>query len=563
MKPQLLFFFFAVCSVGFVWGQDHTVTPPDTKYDMVPTYSNTLLVVGYQEKTLDDKIVKAWQHKDIIEDTIPGISSDKAHNTLLKTTNNTVIVAVLDSGVDIDHEDLKGQIWTNQDEIPNNNIDDDHNGYIDDIHGWNFLGNTKGENINYTRWEFVRILKDKGYFNKGELHIPKDEKDTIILSAAKCYTEAKDILEEDKAYVLEIEEKFAFIKKHLNDYFPNHQYSFQKLKEIDTTGTKDLKKAVETLHSFLKYELTEAWIQDYQKKYVNNVEDYNLNPDYNDRKRIGDHALDINDTAYGNANVIGNKNIDSHGTLVSGIIGAVRNNDVGINGIADNVQLMPIRVIPKGDEYDKDVALAIRYAVDNGAKVINMSFGKFFSPQQEWVMDAIQYAAKNDVLIIHAAGNDNTDIDRRMFYPNDQITTTEISDTFVNVGALHYKLNHKLVAYFSNYGKTQVDIFAPGYNIHTTAPNNTYRTESGTSFAAPIVSGIAALLRSRYQKLKASQIKNILMSSGNSYNIKVRIPGKKKNERTYFSELSKSGKVVNAYNALLMADEMSRQTPTN
>ncbi len=533
--------------------------------DNVPVYSNNVLVVGYREKTLQDTIMQEWQHKDILVDTVPGVSSEKAYKNLESTSGNTVIVAVIDTGIDIDHEDLKDQIWINTDEIPNNNKDDDNNGYIDDIHGWNFLGNPKGENTHYARKEFVKILKDKGFFNKkGELKIIDNETDSIILKALGYYKREKTVLQEDNAYVLEQKKEYENINNKLKNYFPNQNYNLDKLKTIDTLANPDLKASVKKLHEFLKYELTQEWLKDFEE-YNDMVVNYKLNPNYDDQKVSGDDKSDLKDKDYGNNNVIGDKSIDTHGTSVAGLIGASRDNEKGIKGIANNVKLMVLRAVPQGDEYDKDIALAIRYAVDNGAKVINMSFGKSFSMHEKLVSDAMAYATKNDVLMVHGAGNDSNNIDDINFYPKDYYDNgdEEFTQNFINVGAIHYKLNRKFPAYFSNYGKKNVDIFAPGYNLRTTAPNNSYIYESGTSLAAPIVSGVAALIRSRFPNLKASQVKHILMNSGYSYDIQVTIPGKNKNEKTPFASLSKSGKVVNAYKALLMAAQMSSLEKTN
>ncbi len=523
----------------------------------INTFSKNIVVVNHCEKHLDDTLMKSWQHKDIFLDTIQGISSEKAYKEILsKKQGNTVIVAVIDSGVDINHEDLKDQIWVNLKEIPNNNIDDDKNGYIDDIHGWNFLGNFKGENSYYARLEYVRLLNAKGYITKNGLKVPKEEKDSIILEAGKFYQKEQNVLQEDLEYIAEQNAALKNIREKLKDYFPNQKYNFETLKTIDTIKNSHLKEPVKKLHEFLTYGLTQESVDDYEK-YVNSIKNYKLNYTYEDRKLVSDNIKDIHDANYGNNNVVGDTSLDTHGTSVAGLIGATRNNNIGIDGITGNVKLMIIRTVPQGDEYDKDVALAIRYAVNNGAKVINMSFGKFFSPHQEMVIDAIQYAAKNDVLLVHAAGNDSKNIDTYDFYPLDYSNNEEVSQNFINVGALNTYLDHRLPAYFSNYGKNNVDVFAPGRDLYTTTVNNTYTSEDGTSLAAPIVSGIAAVIRSHYPELTATQVKNIVLDSGNTYHINVRYPGNAEGPRIPFSELSKSGKVANLYNALLMAEQVS------
>ncbi len=520
-------------------------------------FSSDIVIIGYEEKRPVKNLAEMWQHKDILKDTIPGVSCEKAYKELLGTKpGDTIIVAVIDSGVHIDHEDLKNQIWTNTKEIPNNYIDDDQNGYIDDIHGWNFLGNKKDENIYYARKEYIRLLAEKKLLTRKGLSITKNEIDSITKEAKKFYREARKVLDNDKKFVSKWRNKYEDVTSKLSDFFPNKNYSIEKLLKIDTVKHKYLKESVDLFYTFLKEDISEEWLKS-MEDYNSIVEDFKLNYKYQDRKIISDNINDIDDKNYGNNNVIGNINIDNHGTPVAGLIGASRNNNIGIDGIADKVKLMILRAVPKGDEYDKDIALAILYAVDNGAKVINMSFGKFFSPKSNMVIEAIKYAAKKDVLLVHAAGNDSKNIDNRNFYPIDHKNDIEVSQNFIKVGAMTYKLNRKFAAYFSNYGKQNVDVFAPGYMLYTTSTNNKYEVTNGTSFAAPIISGIAAMIRSRYPSLRASQVKEIIMESGNSYSMQVTIPGKKDSPKVPFAELSKSGKVANLYNALLMAEQVS------
>jgi subtilisin family serine protease len=281
--------------------------------------------------------------------------------------------------------------------------------------------------------------------------------------------------------------------------------------------------------------------------------------DFDGRTIVGDQPENINDINYGNGHVIGSKEEESHGTHVSGIILASRNNGIGMNGITHNAKLMSIRAVPDGDERDKDVALAIRYAADNGAKVVNMSFGKDFSPNKEWVLEAIRYAEEKDVLLVHAAGNDGSDIDNGNNWPNDAADEiNEVADNWLSVGAMSINYNENLPAYFSNYGKKNVDIFAPGVNIYSTVPQDKYKKFNGTSMASPEVAGVAALVRSYYPELSASQVKHVIMNSGTKIDLEVLKPAKSKSEqtKTNFSELSVSGSIVNAYNALKLAEMM-------
>jgi subtilisin family serine protease len=281
----------------------------------------------------------------------------------------------------------------------------------------------------------------------------------------------------------------------------------------------------------------------------------NLSKDLKGRT-TGDDPDDLSDVGYGNGNVMPSEKGESHGTHVAGIIAAERNNGLGANGVANNVEIMSLRAVPNGDEYDKDIALAIRYAVDNGAKVINGSFGKYYSPHSDWVRDAIAYASDNDVLFINAAGNEGIDIDKKDVYPNDAIGTgPEVSQTFITVGALEPKYGSGMIAGFSNYGKYNVDVFAPGAKVYSTTPENEYDTKGGTSMAAPAVAGVAALIRSYYPKLSAAQVKQVILDSGLAVKTNVVVGGNPEDVRP-FGDLTKSAKMVNAYNALIMASQM-------
>jgi subtilisin family serine protease len=275
---------------------------------------------------------------------------------------------------------------------------------------------------------------------------------------------------------------------------------------------------------------------------------------------VGDNPYDLNDRGYGNGNPKNRVKAESHGTHVAGIIAAERGNGLGIDGVADNVQIMAIRTVPDGDEYDKDVALAIRYAADNGASIINASFGKSFSPNSEWVNEAIRYAAAKDVLIVHAAGNDALDLDdpENANYPNDQVADgAEFADNVLTVGSLDSQYGSEMVSSFSNYGASSVDVFAPGGGIYSTMPGNEYEFQGGTSMAAPAVSGIAAMVRSRHPKLTAPQVKKIVMMSGLAVKPRVMLGGNPENARP-FDQACRTGRIANLYNALILADQVER-----
>lgn len=489
--------------------------------------------------------LQRWSHLDIVTDTIPGMSVDRVYAELLKGKKGVpVIVGILDSGVDIEHEDLKSVLWTNTKEIAGNGIDDDKNGYIDDIHGWNFLGDSTKENL-----EYERIVKDKTLVDEATYQAAKALNDKKVADAVAGKTRSEQMLEA-------IVTGDAVLVKH----FGKPVYTIEEVIAI-VSQEPATQKSKATMQQMLSYglpiaDLTVA-VQKQLDEQVALINGDHLKTDY--RKVVGDNPNDITDTKYGNNNVMGpDKNEILHGTHVAGIVAQTRNNALGGDGVANNVQILTIRAVPDGDEYDKDIALGIRYAVDNGAKVINGSFGKSFSPHKQWVYDAIKYAEKKDVLFVHAAGNDAKDIDYAENFPNDsEDKVKEFADNVLTIGALNYEYGNKVVARFSNIGKINVDVFAPGVKIYATTPNNTYKYLQGTSMAAPNAAGVAALIRSYYPKLSAKQVKHILMDSGIAISTDVIVGGKATDTRS-FTTLSQSGKIVNAYNAFLMAEKMSK-----
>ena len=520
--------------------------------------SNSLTL---KTEKVEDVQLKVWSATDLATDTIPGMSVDKAYAELIPNLKGTnVIVAVIDSGIDIEHEDLKNVIWINRGEIPNNGIDDDKNGFIDDVHGWNFLGDIVGENL-----EFTRIVRRyDGKFNgKDVAEISGVDMETFVL-----YQKAK--AEQNKNYD-ETEanrDRYTQMLKQVTD--ANNQIS-KKLGKEDYTAEElaaiidpddDEQKNIAVLTQMLSYggSIPEFMVRlnggiDYYDGRMKNH--FNMDTDF--RGVLNDNPYDITDTSYGNNDVDGpnpKKEDALHGTHVAGIIAAQRGNGIGMDGVAQNVEIMVVRAVPDGDEYDKDVALAIRYAVDNGAKVINTSFGKGYSQNPEWVWDAIKYAGKKDVLIVNAAGNDGVDLDITTSYPNDQNGTgAEMSDNFITIGALNYKYGEEMVATFSNYGATSVDLFSPGVKIWSTTPLDTYEYLQGTSMASPNVAGVAAMIRSYYPKLSAKQVKQVLMDSGLHTSTPVIVGGEESNIQP-FDAISKSGNTANLYNALIMASKM-------
>ena len=520
--------------------------------------SNSLTL---KTEKVEDVQLKVWSATDLATDTIPGMSVDKAYAELIPNLKGTnVIVAVIDSGIDIEHEDLKNVIWINRGEIPNNGIDDDKNGFIDDVHGWNFLGDIVGENL-----EFTRIVRryDDAFNGKDATEISEVDMESFVLyqkakaEHSKNYSESEANRDRYTQMLNQITEANALISEKLG----KEDYTVEELTAITNPSVEE-QKNIAVLTQMLSYggsipEFTER-IKGAVNYYGGQMKNhFNMDTDF--RGVLGDNPYDISDTSYGNNDVDGpnpKKEDALHGTHVAGIIAAERGNGIGMDGVARNVEIMVVRAVPDGDEYDKDVALAIRYAVDNGAKVINTSFGKGYSQNPEWVWDAIKYADKKDVLIVNAAGNDGIDLDITTSYPNDQNGTgEEMSDNFITIGALNYKYGEEMVATFSNYGATSVDLFSPGVKIWSTTPLDTYKYLQGTSMASPNVAGIAAMIRSYYPKLSAKQVKQVLMDSGLHSSNPVIVGGEESNIQP-FDAISKSGNTANLYNALIMASKM-------
>ena len=504
-----------------------------------------------------------WQLMDLKDDGYFGISLKPAYLFVKGKKSKTVLIATIDSGVDTLQKDLKSILWINPKEIPGNGIDDDHNGYVDDIHGWNFLGGAGGKaDFNETTEEVREYNKLKGKYAALTEATATDKRAFAYWQRVKTiYDTTINKSQTETAQLQPIMNALmatsGYIKKSLN-IGAGDTFKEADLVRIKTTNdTLSQSKYVwATIFSQEGGNKTNAAIIKDLSEYLEKLNN-NLSPDLEARKRIvGDNVDSMDHKPYGN-NLL--KFADaSHGTGVAGLIGAVRGNNYGINGVADNVRIMALKTVPNGDEYDKDVANAIHYAVDNGAKVINMSFGKKISPHKEWVDEAFKYAAAKDVLLVLAAGNDNDDMDKDPDYPNDLFLdgSTTDADNLINVGASGSRLNDHLAGDFSNYGKKMVDVFAPGVKVTTIDTDAEFNTEDGTSFSAPITSGIAALVLEYYPTLSAKQLKQVILASATPLTgTMVYKPGSK-TEKVDFTTLCKTGGIVNAYKALLIAATM-------
>ena len=498
-----------------------------------------------------------WWDLDRTDDNFPGVSADKAITYLEGKKAEPVVVAVIDSGVDIEHEDLADVIWTNPGEIPGNGIDDDKNGYVDDVHGWNFIGGADGQNVNYENLEVVRLynqLKAK-YNNRNRDGLSKKEQ-----AEYDQYIKYKDEIEAKQKELGPTAQQYGMIKEAVDNMVKEMGKSPEEITAQDVADFKSddpsvlmvqnvVASATANGGSFAElYEQLEGAMD-----YFDSQLKYNYNPDFDARQIVGDNPNDPSERYYGNNDVEGPD--AAHGTHVSGIIAGERGNGIGVNGVGgSNVRIMSVRTVPNGDERDKDVANAIRYAVDNGAKVINMSFGKGQSPNKRAVDAAMKYAEKHDVLLVHAAGNDGKLLDLTNNYPNDTYQGKKrTGKTWIEVGAASSDYGPGLAAPFSNYNKKYVDVFAPGAQIYSTIPDNKYAKFDGTSMAAPMVAGIAALLRSYFPDLKAKQVKEIIEDSALPVNLDVNRPGAE-GETVKFSELSATGGLANAYTAVKLAE---------
>lgn len=499
-----------------------------------------------------------WFNLDLKKDKVPGVSTERTYNELLKgKTSTTVIVAVIDGGTEVAHEDLKNVIWINEKEIPNNGIDDDNNGYIDDINGWSFLGG-KDSNVVEDSYEITRVYKmywDK-FKNADPLKLTASEKVDYekYINVKKFYeTKLNEYKTRLEVYV-EFKNTIAKVIKETGTETPTAE-QVSKVQGVNPMQIKFLENIKAMTKKKVPLNIASSQF-DGVIDYYEHALKFGYNLDFNPRAIIGDNYENVNERYYGSNYVSGPKG--EHGTHVAGIIAASRNNNLGLNGVADNVKIMVLRVVPDGDERDKDVANAIRYAADNGAKVINMSFGKTHSPYKAAVDEAVRYAESKDVLLIHAAGNDSKNTDTENNFPRDIMDDGKEVSNWIEVGAVDWQGGKHTPASFSNYGKTNVDIFAPGVDIYSSIPFSSYATYDGTSMASPVTAGVAALVRSYYPQLSAAQVKDILLSSAVPVKKKVIIPGEKK-KKIKMKELCKTGGVVNAYEAVKLAEVRSKK----
>ena len=530
-----------------------TSNPPSSSETVETTDDRSSSPDQETEAAAEEGVATDWFHFDA-EGATPGMSTDKAYRTLLdgRAPKDTVVVAIIDSGIDIDHEDLQSVIWTNDDEVPGNGVDDDQNGYVDDVHGWNFIGGPDGENVEYDTFELTRLYTQyhERFADVDSADVPPSEQE-----AYARYQQLQSEFNEERKQAQQqlqsvrqahraVQSATATLKNHLQT-----DALSQDVVASVASPDQQVERAKSILMYFYQQGLAPSDIAEYHE-YLQQQVEYNYNPDFNPRPIVGDDYSDKTGRIYGNNDVTGPD--AEHGTHVAGIVGAARGNGIGIDGVATGVRIMSIRAVPNGDERDKDVANAIRYAADNGADIINMSFGKSYSPHKSVVDAAVQHADSLGILMVHAAGNDGANVDSTESYPTGQYEEGGEAGLWITVGASSPSRGAELAAPFSNYGAETVDVFAPGGEIYSTMPGNDYGRNSGTSMAAPMVSGLAALIMAYHPELPPAQVRSLILESATPFGeMEVTVPG---GTRTVpFATLSQTGAIVNVYAALQRA----------
>ncbi len=532
--------------------------------NMKTTLSLVLLGLAFTLTGQTQAPPKNWFNLDPVENKVNGVSTEKAYEYLKGKESKTVVVAVIDSGIDILHEDLKDVVWINEDEIPDNGIDDDNNGYIDDVYGWNFIGGKDGQNVNKDSYALAREYKRLSPLYEGK---SKDDFKKTELKAFEYWEKVKAEFEKGYNESTGQLQMFQNIDIQLNRfnqffqaYFMMDTVTYDLIQRVNSSdqvvsqGKAILTSIYEAVDKELSLDSLIYLLGRDLEQISAQAEAYNL--DFDPRGIVADDPNKLDEVGYGNNDVIGIGTKNFHGTHVSGIIAAKRGNGIGIDGVANNVKIMALRAVPDGDERDKDVANAIRYAVDNGAQVVNMSFGKSYSAHKEYVYEAIEYAASKGVLLVHAAGNSAANIDTANNFPNDYIGKKANMSNWIEVGASDSGLDDSYVGVFSNYGKKNVDVFAPGVAIYSLAPGNDYQDAQGTSMASPVTAGVAAMLLSYFPDLKAEQVKDILIRSSRSLG-GLRVPTPGSGDDVKFSDLSVSGGIINAAEAVKLAESMT------
>jgi subtilisin family serine protease len=499
-----------------------------------------------------------WWLLDERTDRYPGTSADRAYRELLggRRPARTVVVAILDSGVDLEHEDLDDVLWVNDRELPGNGLDDDGNGYADDVHGWNFIGGPDGRHVHHDTYELTRLYA-------GLRHLEGADPDTLrgdakleyqrFLEISREFQRERSTAVEQLTEMRQIERAVDHFVELLERAVGTDSLTIEAVRKLRTMQP-EVQQARQVYINLHDQGFTPQMIRE-QVDHLEDRVEYGLDPDFDPRPIVGDDYQDATERFYGNSSLEGPD--AEHGTHVAGIVAAERDNGIGVDGIASGVRIMVVRVVPDGDERDKDVANAIRYAVDNGADIINMSFGKAHSPRKDVVDAAVRYADEHGVLLVHAAGNDAADVSEEPSYPSRFYLDGDTASNWIEVGASSWRAPSGLAAEFSNFDAERVHVFAPGTDIYSTVPNDRYKRNSGTSMASPVVAGLAALIMAYHPELTAQQVKRIILDSATRYpDREVRRPGSEE-EMIGFGTLSATGGIVNAFEAMRMAERVA------
>lgn len=535
-----------------------------------------------------------WFNCSFDKDGIYGAEVNKAYDFLKdKKIKKRPVVAIIGTGLDIEHEDLKDAIWKNPKEKKINGKDNDKNGYIDDIHGWNFLGGKDGTVMEKTMEEgdreFIRLF-DKGYgkyFYDGENFYQ-------MINDKKTKVPAPDNMNEYRYYVNRVlsESRIAgsyggyqlsYLIRDYGKHFDRMmraKYPNQELTQKEFGICYDPKAAKRDSLSevaFMIYIMgftvsqTDSWdvvhnaiksgdqITMAKEEYEKAMQQYG-----NDGRKeiVGDNYLDLNDYKYGN-NVLLTSDAFA-GTMLGGIIAANRENDWGMNGIMDKAELMTLRVkANEGEPYLKDVVLAIRYAVDNHADIIMLPQQATLYPdnQKKWVDEALKYAESKGVLVVVPTREYSVDMAKMEFYPNRWMTGEKELTNLMIVASSDKNGNPSMS---SNYGAKEVDLFAPGTDVYSSYTGDTYQKASGAGLAAAATVGVAALIKAYYPELSGSQIRNLLIKSVTSradaeVEKGIRVKDRVTQDLFLFGDLCLSKGILNAYNAVIAADKMSNQ----
>lgn len=559
MKPQILFGLGALALAACAPRTPASTTPaPERRAESAPRRAPAAAAAA---STTPREAPRAWQLLDWEHDSVVGIGSQRAMRELLagRQPQRTVLVAVIDGGIDTAHVALRPNLWKNPKEVAGNGKDDDGNGYVDDVYGWNFIGGADGRDVRYDTHEVTRLYARCRLANPDS--VPAELRarcPQIGQDYDRRRGEAERTLLNVKAADAAMTKATGVLAKALGG---DSAVTAARVRALQP-ASGEVRQARALFLDMDSQGITPQVIADALEAYESQIR-YGFNTDYDSRGIVGDDYADVNQRVYGNADVMGPD--AEHGTHVAGIIGAVPNDSMA--GIASAVKIMMVRTVPDGDERDKDVANAIRYAVDNGAQIVNMSFGKPYSPEKPAVDAAVRYAQEKGVLLVHAAGNDGQDLAKNQSFPTPIYGGGGRAPNWIEVGASSWRGLDSLAAPFSNYGRDEVDVFAPGVDILSTVPGGKYERNSGTSMAAPVVSGLAALLMSYYPTLTAADVKRIIVSSATSYADQMVVLPEDGSRRgppagpVRFGDLSASGGVVNAMAAVRMAQEMTRSTP--